>query len=455
MRKRKMKRILFSVIASIICIGLHAQQTQDKTPAKLTFEEAVKIGLERNVTLNTQKNLLEVSQAQKLNAIGTFIPGINIGGYYQHQDGQQPNTTTGDLEDLSTDGAGAQLNANYIIFNGLGRFNTLKQAENQLTAQSYLVKRSSQDVIYNTALQYLTVLLNQELLKIAVENQRAQQVLLDKIQASFDVGARAITDVYAQDAIVRGLEVVAIRAKNELQNTKSVLAQTLQLDPSQPFEAEFPTFQQNYDNYQNVSLDSLIQVAMANRPDLQQSVHQAKAYKFSMKSTTGRYLPYLSAYANYGTFYYSLIPQDFQTQIRTVNPSTSYGLNLTIPIWSQFQTKAQRTQARILYENSELTRQNVEKTVKLDVQRAYNNYVNAIEGYKASLSQLQSGQQALQTQEESYLLGISDQAALAQSNQVFVLAASSKAQAEVTLLFQKVLLEYSLGIIRIDEYEQN
>jgi outer membrane protein len=95
----------------------------------------------------------------------------------------------------------------------------------------------------------------------------------------------------------------------------------------------------------------------------------------------------------------------------------------------------------------------VEKTVKLDVQRAYNTYVNAIEAYKASLSQLQAGQQALQTQEESYLLGISDQAALAQSNQVFVLAASSKAQAEVTLLFQKVLLEYALGIIRVEDFE--
>jgi outer membrane protein len=453
-----MKRIVFSVIASIICISLQAQdqaKSQDQPPAKLTFEEAVKIGLKRNVLLNQQKNQLEVNQAQKLNAVGTFIPGLNIGGYYQHQDGQQPNTISGDLEDISTDGTGAQLNANLIIFNGLGRLNTLRQQDNQLTAQSYLVKRSSQDVIYNVAFQYLTVLLDQELLKIAEENRRAQQVLLDKIQASFDVGARAITDVYAQDAIVKGLEVAAIRAKTLLQNDKSVLAQLLQLDPSQPFEAVYPEFRQNYENYQNVSLDSLIQVAIANRPDLQQSIHQAKANKFFMKSTTGRYMPYISAYANYGSFWYSEFEQDFQTQIRTLNPSTSYGLNLTIPIWSQFQNKAQRTQARILYENSELTRQNVEKTVKLDVQRSYNNYVNAIEGYKASLSQLQSGQQALQTQEESYLLGISDQAALAQSNQVFVLAASSKAQAEITLLFQKVLLEYALGTIRPDDYEQN
>ena len=40
---------------------------------KLTFEEAVTIGLERNMVLNQQKNQLEANQAQKLNAIGNHV----------------------------------------------------------------------------------------------------------------------------------------------------------------------------------------------------------------------------------------------------------------------------------------------------------------------------------------------------------------------------------------------
>ena len=37
--------------------------------------------------LNQQKNQLEVNQAQKLNAIGNFIPGLNVTGnddYHQN-----------------------------------------------------------------------------------------------------------------------------------------------------------------------------------------------------------------------------------------------------------------------------------------------------------------------------------------------------------------------------------
>jgi outer membrane protein len=445
-----MKRVLFSVIASSLVLTSWAQQA----PSKLTFEDAVRIGLEKNVTLNTQKNQLEATQALKLSSIGNYLPNLNVTGNLNHQSGQQQNQGTGELEDLNTDYAGYQVNASYTIFNGLGRLNGLMSSSRQLEAQSYQVKRSSQDVIFNVASQYLQVLLDQELLRIAEENHTAQQALLDKIQASYDVGARAITDVYAQDAIVKGLEVNAIRAKNTLQNDKSLLSQTLQLDPSQSFEAVYPTFVQNYSNYKNVSLDSLIQVALANRPDLQQSTYQSQANKYLMRSTTGRFMPSVSLYANYGSFYYSLLDGDFQNQIRTTNPSTTYGVNLTIPIFSQFQTRYQKTQSRVLYENSVLTEQNVEKSVKLDVQRAYNNYINAIESYNSSLSQFQSGELALQTQQESYLLGISDQAALAQSNQIFVMAAASKVQAEVTLLFQKVLLEYALGVIREDSFVQ-
>jgi outer membrane protein len=446
-----MKRVLFSVIASSL---LFTSWGQEQGPSKLTFEDAVRIGLEKNVTLNTQKNQLEATQAFKLSSVGNFIPNLNVTGNLNHQSGQQQNQGTGELEDLNTDYAGYQINASYTIFNGLGRLNGLMSANKQVEAQSYQVKRSSQDVIFNVASQYLQVLLDQELLRIAEENHTAQKALLDKIQASYDVGARAVTDVYAQDAIVKGLEVNTIRAKNTLQNDKSLLSQTLQLDPSQSFEVVYPMFVQNYSNYKNVSLDSLIQVALVNRPDLQQSAYQSQANKYLMRSATGRFMPSVSLYANYGSFYYSLLDGDFQNQIRTTNPSTTYGVNLTIPIFSQFQTRYQKTQSRVLYENAVLTEQNVEKSVKLDVQRAYNNYVNAIESYNSSLAQFQSGELALQTQQESYLLGISDQAALAQSNQIYVMAAASKVQAEVTLLFQKVLLEYALGVIREDSFVQ-
>ena len=439
-----MKRVLIL----LIIISPMGRAWAQNSSTKLTFEEAVTIGLQRNVILNQQKNQLEATQAQKLNAMGNYMPNLNITGALQRQEGQQANTTNGNLENLTTDYVGAQINAGLTVFNGFRNYNTLTQSNNQLMAQGYLIKRSTQDVVSNVANQYLQVLLDQELVHIAEENLKTQNTMLEQMRGFYEVGSRAVTDVYNQDALAKTAQVLLIRAKNTLLNDKSILAQTLQLDPSQPFEVTYPVMGEDLNRFKNMSLDSLISVASANRSDLKQLDHQAKANKFAYKSALSPALPSVTLFGNYGSFYYSLIADDFNGQFRTTNPSLSYGANVTIPIFTRFQTRFQRTTAKVQFENSVLNYQNLEKTVKLDVQRALNNFINALENYDASLAQFQAGELALNTQQESYQLGISTQVALAQANQTYVLGAAAKAQAEVTLLFQKILLEYALGTLQ-------
>lgn len=422
-----------------------------QNPSQLTFEEAIRIGMERNVLIKQQQNQLEVNQTQKAASFGAFLPSVNVTTTFQRQEGQQPNTLNGDLEDLKTNYFGSQINGNLNLFNGLRGINAIGQANNQLMAQSYLVKRTQQDVLNTLATQYLQVLLDQELLKIAEENLKSQTALRDQMQGFFDVGVRAITDLYNQDALMKGAQVAHIRARNALQNDKALLAQTLQLDPAQDFEVVYPTTKNDVGYFQNMSLDSLVNIAMKNRADLEQLKYQVKANQYSYKSFASGFLPSLSLFANYGSFYYSLIPEGFSTQFRTLNPSLSYGANLTIPIFSRMQNRTQRATSLLQYKNAELNRQNLEKTVKLDVQRARANLLNAVENLEASQSQYQAGELALKTQRESYELGISAQVALAQANQTYVSGAAAKAQAEVTLIFQRIMMEYSLGTLKVED----
>lgn len=444
-----MKRSLLLLVGSIVAVvSAYAQQTA----GKLSFEEAVKIGLQQNILLNQQKNQLLSSQATKLNAMGNFAPNINIQGGWQRQTGQQQSAATGDLEETTSDYLNANLNAGLTIFNGLRNINFMQQANNALMAQSYLIKRGTQDVVALVGTQYLQVLVDQELLRVAQENLAAQRSLLAQIQGFFDVGSRAITDLYNQDALTKAAEVSLVRARSQLQNDKSILTQTLQLDPAQDFEVEYPPFDNEVLRYKDSTLDSLISVAVANRPDLKQNQHLVEASKYAMRASTAVFLPSITAFAGYGTFYTTFREEGFAYQLKTLNPSYSYGANFTIPIFSRFQGRAQNVNARVLYENARLTSQNIEKTVRVDVQRARNNLINAIEAYNSSLSQFQAGELALQAQTEGYQLGAVAQVALAQATQTYVLGAASKVQAEVTLLFQKLQLEYALGILQPETY---
>lgn len=451
-----MKNIIIAVVFLYSTCCLHAQQ-QESQPLKLTYKEAVSIALKNNLRLNQQKNNLLSNQVQKNQSIAAFLPNLFIQGSASHTDGQQPNPDGGELMDLSVNNISANIQTGVMLFNGFNRVNTYNQMNNQFKAQSSFVKRTEQEVVFTVTTQYLQVLLDQELLRIAEETHRVQNVLLNQLREQVNVGARAEADLYTQDAQVRNLEVTALQSKVTLENDKALMAQTLQLDPGIPVEVEFPAMENTLD-IKSVSLDSLYAVALENREDLRQAEFQAKANLYAYRASANGFLPSVSLFAAYGSQYISTLKErplygNFNNQFSTVFPSLSYGVNVTIPIFDRLMTRNNRVLNRVIYDNSKLQRDNVAKIIKIDVKRTYQNYFTAVQSYEASQVQIQAGELALRTQQESFLLGVASQVALAQANQTYVQAAASKAQAEITLLFQQILMDYALGTLKIDSFE--
>jgi outer membrane protein len=452
-----MKKLITICFAALVSLGY----SQDSTLSVLTFQEAIKIGLEKNVALNTQKNTLYSSQARRLQGMAGYLPFINAQGVGQRANGLQIDPTTGQGANVSSDQVFGQISANYILFNGFNRISTLKQNNNAFFAQDALVKRSKQDLVSVVTTQYLQVLLDQELLRIAQENLNAQQANLDQIKGFVEVGSRPAADEYTQDALVQNFKVTFLRAKMTLENDRALLAQTLQLDPSQQFRVQQPTWENNISYFKGLSLDSLFQIALQNREDLKQQNYLVEASQHTVRASTSTYYPTISLFSNYGSTYYASNawqilnqperkPASFNTQFKTLNPSLNYGLQLTIPIFDRLVTRTNRVLAKVTRENAKLTRDNLAKSIKIDVQRSFKNYETAIESYDASLVQYKAAELALRTQQESYNLGITSQVALAQATQTFVQGASSKAQAEVTLVFQQMLLEYAMGTLKVE-----
>lgn len=452
-----MRQIIIAfALAAVNVLTLQAHQSGDTV--KLAYREAVRIALKNNLILNQQKNNLVARHVQKNQSIAGFLPSLSINGQLAHTDGQQPNPENGNLEDLSVDNLNANIQASMTLFNGFNRINSLNQFSNQFRAQTSFVKRTEQDVVYTVTTQYLQVLLDQELLRIAEEAHRVQSVVLNQLREQVNLGARAEADMYVQDAQVRNLELTALQSQVTLENDIALLAQTLQLDPSIPVELEFPAIENTMD-IRKMDLDSLYRIALSNREDLKQADYQAKANHFAYKAAVNGYMPSFSLFASYGSQYISTLQDQalygtFGNQFKNVFPNLSYGVSVSIPIFDRMMTRANRVFNKVAYQNSVLQRENIEKTVKINVKQMYNNYNTALQSYDASQVQFQAGQLALQTQQEGFILGAASQVELAQANQTFVQAAASRAQAEVTLLFQQMLMEYALGTLRVDSFTE-
>ena len=434
---------------------LFSVQVFSQAPTKLTFRDAVKIGMENNVTLNQQKNQLNYTQINKTSSLLQMGPGIDASANAYRSDGNSFNQSEGVVVNGVFDNVNASIGASMPIFNGLNQLNRYRQANNQNEAQLNQVQRSTQDVIRDVSNQYLTCLLDMQLIKIDEENVAAQKIQYDQIKGHVDLGARAEADLYNQEYQLKNAELLLVRSRNKLKNDKAILAQTIQLDPSVHFELEEINWDVNKVISDTLSLDQMYATALDRRNDLKQADYTEKAMRFGYHSLKGRYFPNLTAGISYGSQYNYNHQSDenrsFHDQFTKDNTQLSYGLSLNIPIYYGLAYRSQAAQARALYENSKILHENTEIVVKTDVLRASQNFRDAITYYDASQAQLQAAELSYKTEKERYDLGISNIVQLAVVNQTYIRAQSDYQNSLYNLMFQRLFINYSLGTLKFED----
>jgi outer membrane protein TolC len=144
----------------------------------------------------------------------------------------------------------------------------------------------------------------------------------------------------------------------------------------------------------------------------------------------------------------------FDTQFYTDNLRRTYGVQLFIPILGGntiFQNRANVYQQKTTYLNNKILRQNAEILVKTDVLRAYQNFKLVKRTFAVTLSQLEAAEMAFRLETERYNLGVTNFVDYQNANRVFVQAQADKAQAEVRLLFQKVVVAYAAGTLKPED----
>lgn len=479
-----MKRVI--ILLTVLCVAVlnAAGQTQ-----VLTFQEAVKIAIKNSIVYNQQKNNLDLAQAQRVQSIAGMGPSISFNSQAVRIDGNSFNPNTGTVINGVRDNVTGSLNGNINLFSGFNRINQIKQYARALDAQSYYLSRTGQDVINTVAAQYLTVMLDVELLKIAKENFVALDKQLGQVKEQVTLGARSVVDQYNQDALTKAAELRMVQAEITLNNDKTLLTQTLLIDPFEVYDVEKPAWDLNALGYDTLSTESMVDMAKRYRGDYLRAVKLEESSKFAMQASKGTMMPTLYAFGTYGSAYnfqhnvpdsttistvtvvtdptsasgYSLgagpsttianpqKPRPFDEQFKTNNVYKQYGLQLQIPIFNGLQNRTAYKVSQTTYENNQLTRKNLEYQIKNDVLRSVRNFDGAKKAYTISIDQVKAADLAFQLETERYNLGVTNFVDYTNANRTLVQAQTDKAQNEYRLVFQRILIEYAVGTLKAED----
>jgi outer membrane protein len=465
---KKVVTILACVLSSLVFA-----QTDSSSVQILTFERAVQIGLQNGMLLNQQRNNLELSQMQKIANISAVLPSLSGTVTAQRYNGNSFIQQTGQVINGIRDNVSGSLNANMNIFSGFYRMNSIRQYTNALEAQSYFVKRTSQDLINTVATQYLNVMLDKELLKIAKENFNALDKQLQQVKEQVALGAKSPVDEYNQDATTKAAELRYVQAEIQLNNDKLLLAQTILIDPLEEFDVEQPNWDLSLATEESLNVSELADKAKEFRADYLRALKAETAQRFAMKASKGLMMPSLYGFFSYGSAYNfshgvpktlydsaandyvanANYPRPFGEQVRVNNLYKAYGFQLSIPIFNGLQQRTAYVQQKVLYENAQWTRKNAEMQIRNDIQRSVTNYRGAERAFIITTGQLKAAEIAYQLETERYNLGVTNFVEYSNANKVLVQAQTDKAQAEYRLVFQRVLLEYAVGTLKPEDLQ--
>ncbi|WP_425640041.1 TolC family protein [Algoriphagus yeomjeoni] len=449
-----MKRLfMFKKYIALLIVVMITGTIQAQDTLRIDFRKAVDLALSANAAYQTQSNNIEVLKLQKQSAFLSHFPSANINSSLSQQSGQQFQQIEGEIvvTNVTNEIVNAGLNMSMPIFNAGRRILDTQSAKLAYEAGEKGLDRASQQVMFDVARRYLQVLLDQEIMRISLENLDNQKETLRQIEGFVDAGLRTLSDKYNQESEVARLESVLVDAELQYENDVWDLSEYLQLEPGVVPVLESVDPKSGELRFDGMGMKELYEIAQLNRADGTQQDLLVTSYKKDMQAIKAMYYPRIGAFYNYNTFFTSLDDRNLQDQLWKVYPQNTLGLSLSIPIFNNFQNKLNVASSKVAYKNQILQKESVDRKIYQDVKLAYLNYMAAVKKETNTGIQVLAAKEAQNAIAERFRLGISNFVDLATANQQLVAAQSDQAQAIYTLYFQEVLMQHALGTLEVLE----
>jgi outer membrane protein TolC len=194
---------------------------------RLTVEDAIKIGLEKNYSVMIVRNEQEIAKAQNNFGNAGMSPTVSLNGNlnlarlnsYQEFN----NGSVQERNGAYTNNTGASLNVSWNIFDGLRMFAVKKRLDLNEELSAIQLKQQMENTIYEIIVTYYNIVKVKELIKAAKQNLLIYEERRKIAEMRLEVGSDSKVEVLlsrsdenkARSAIIQ-LQLDLLRAQTEL-----------------------------------------------------------------------------------------------------------------------------------------------------------------------------------------------------------------------------------------------
>ena len=341
---------------------------------QLDLDGAIQLAKTNNRTLQNASKDIQMARQKRWETIAIGLPQVSLSAGYVNAlkqpvslipaefFGGQPGTFN-EVIFGTEQSANAGLRLEQLIFDG-SYLVGLQASEVYLRISEQAHIKTEQAIIQATTDAYVNALLAQAQIAVLDQNLEAAQQNLTEIKAVFENGLTEQENVQQLQLIVSSIQTSLTYTKQMEVVAKNVLRYVLGMELDSPLTLS-STLEGLALQHQSKSNNSL---SLNDNIDYQITQNDIRTKELMLKLERFKSLPKITAFLSGGYDGYNQNFEFTQSQQDWFGRA-SFGLNLSIPVFSSFQSQAKRQQAKLALEQSKNQAADVAQELLLEESR--------------------------------------------------------------------------------------
>ena len=438
-----MNRITHTYIATILFIiipSLVGFSQEGKPTSSWTLKDCIDYARKNNIQVQSARVNQKSSSVDLLEAKAQLFPSLtfNSSQGWGHQKIEQ---TDGKFKSQSAYTGSYTLNSGLTLYNGGKLTRSIRKQEITNKAQGYQVNMAENDIEIAVTEAYLQILYANESLKTNRQTLETSAAQLARGKELLDAGSIAKSDCAQIEAQYSNDQYNVTMAENTLALNKLQLKQLLELEPTDSFDIYFPEL----DNSQVLSLvpslGEVYRIALETMPEMKNSLLNVESAQLEEKIAAGNRLPSVSFSASVSTNHDSDSDHSFSKQINN-RLNENLGINISIPISRNRQTKSAVEKAKLQTETARLEELNTRKELWKTIETLHQNVTASQSRYLAATNSVESATMSYNLVQEQFNAGMKNTVELLTEKNNYLSALQEQIQAKFEAILSLKLLNF-------------
>ncbi len=297
------------------------------------------------------------------------------------------------------------INANWTVWNGSRNTNTIRlneKAEQLAELEAAVTANTIQEQI---AQLYVQILYSAEAIRVNKESLETSRMNEQRGEQFVKVGKMAkaelaqLTSQRAQD------EYNVVEAESNLRNYKRQLKQLLQITNDEEFDIAIPQTTDEMALQAVPNMQEVYESALANRPEIKNALVGIETSDLNIRMAKAQRLPTVALQASAATNTTSMSDNAWGSQLKN-NFDLGGGVNISIPLTDNRQTKTAVNKARLQRQNYELDLRDKQTALYSDIENFWLQAITNQEKFKAAKIATESQQTSYELLSEQFRLGL-------------------------------------------------